>query len=324
MGGEGEIEHVAVIGPGVMGAGIAQVLAEAGLKVRLYGRRPEGLEGAMGRIAANQRAMGQAGLISPEAAKAARGRIAPTGSLAEAVADAEFVSENVSEDLALKQGLFRELDRLAPPASILSSDTSGLSITSIGAATARPDRVVGLHWMNPPHLMLPVEVVRGAGTSAATMERTCTLARAVGRIPLRVERDAPGFLWNRLQLALIREAIHIVEQGIATPETVDLAVTVGLGLRWAAVGPLAIMDLAGLPTFHAVASYLYPDLCRAEKPQALLVEAVAQGRHGARAGKGIYEYPPGAAERAIARRDRFLVALRGFLGEHGGAEAGSR
>lgn len=319
MAGNGEIERVAVIGPGVMGTGVAQVFAEAGLEVRLYGRRPEALEGAMQRIAANQRSMGQAGLLSPEAAEAARGRIATTGSLAEAVAEADFVSENVSEDLALKQDLFRELDRLAPPAAILSTDTSGLSITAIAAATARPDRVVGLHWMNPPHLMRPVEVVRGAGTSDATMERTCALARAVGRIPLRVERDAPGFLWNRLQLALIREAIHIVEQGIAMPETVDLAVTAGLGPRWAAVGPLAIMDLAGLPTFHAVASYLYPDLCRAEAPQALLAGAVARGHHGARAGKGIYDYPPGAAERAIARRDRLIVALQRFLGEQGGA-----
>ncbi len=114
---------------------------------------------------------------------------------------------------------------------MLSTDTSGLSISAIASATSRPEMVVGLHWMNPPHLMPPVEVIRGERTGDGALDLTCALARRIGRVPLRVERDAPGFLWNRLQLALVREAIHVVEQGIASPEAVDLAVTAGLGLR---------------------------------------------------------------------------------------------
>src|SRR5581483_8042621 len=173
------------------------------------------------------------------------------------------------------------------------------SITAIAAATRRPERVVGLHWLNPPHLMLPVEVTRGARTSEATMEATCALARRVGRRPIRVERDVPGFLWNRLQLALLREAIHLVEEGIASAEDVDVAVQLGLGLRWAAVGPFRVVDLAGLGTFRTVAAALYPHLSAARAPQRLLEDKVARGEAGARSGRGFHDYPPGAHEALV-------------------------
>ncbi len=304
-----EVSRVAVVGAGIMGTGIAQVFAEAGLDVRLYARRQASLDEARVRIAANQAAMRAAGLDVPEALP----RLTFTRDLEQAVARADFVSENAPEDLALKQALFRELDRLAPPAAILATDTSGLSITAIAGATGRPDRVVGFHWFNPPHLMLPVEVNRGARTTEETMQATCALARRLGRHPIRVERDVPGFLWNRLQLALVREAIHIVEQGIATPEDVDLAVQLGLGFRWAAVGPFRVVDLAGLATFRAVAAYLYPELSAARQPQKLLEDKLARGESGARAGQGFHAYPPGTHEALIQRRDALLMALRRLL-----------
>lgn len=192
---------------------------------------------------------------------------------------------------------------------MLSTDTSGLSTSAIASATSRPEMVVGLHWMNAPHLMPPVEVIRGERTGDGAMDLTCALARRIGRAPLRVERDAPGSLWNRPQLALVREAIHAVEQGIASLEAVDLAVTAGLGLRWAAVGPLRIVDLAGLATFHAVASYLYGDLCAATGPNPTLAAKVAAGETGARSGRGFCDYPHGAADAAIAARDAELFEL---------------
>ncbi len=169
--------------------------------------------------------------------------------------------------------------------------------------------VVGFHWMNPPHLMPPVEVIRGERSAEATMDLACDLARRIGRIPIRVEKDVPGFLWNRLQLALVREALHVVEQGIAAPEAVDLAISAGLGLRWSAVGPFRLMDLGGLAVFHAIAAYLYRDLSAAREPQPALTTRVADGETGARAGKGFYDYPPGAAEAAIAVRDAKLLEL---------------
>lgn len=305
--------RVAVIGAGVMGTGIAQIMAEGGCEVWLQTRRHESLERALERIWKNRAQTVAAGLLGEAAAEAARRRLRVTQDLAEAVRAADFVSENVPEDLALKQEVFRDLDRLAPRPAILSTDSSGLSITAIASATGRPEQVVGFHWFNPPHLMLPVEVNRGEKTSEETMRATCALAERIGRRPIRVERDVPGFLWNRLQLALIREAVHIVEQGIAAPEDVDLAVQLGLGLRWAAAGPFRIMDLAGLGTFRAVAASLFPVLSAAQKPQKLIEDAIAQGRLGARAGRGTYEYPPGTHEEWIRRRDERLIALRRAL-----------
>ena len=304
-----EVKVVAVIGAGVMGSGIAQRFAEAGYQAHLHARHEETLRAARDRIAKNQEAMVEAGLLSRPAAADAFSRIQTTTHLEEAVGSAQFVNESVPEDLPLKHQIFAAMDRHAPPEAILSTNTSGLSITAIAAATTRPERVVGLHWMNPAQLMPPVEVTRGAKTSTAVMDFTCDLARRIGRIPIRVEKDVPGFLWNRLQFALVREAIHLVEEGIASPEAVDMAVTAGLGLRWATVGPLQIMDLAGIQTFHAIASYLYPELSAAKAPQRSLTEKVAQGHTGARAGQGFYAYPPGAHEVAIARRDAKLSAL---------------
>jgi 3-hydroxyacyl-CoA dehydrogenase len=304
-----EIRAIAMIGAGVMGTGIAQTFAQAGYEVRLQARHEGTLHAAGDRIAKNQEAMVRAGLLAEAAAREALARIRTTTKLEEAARGCQFVHESVPEDLALKREVFAALDRHAPRDAVLSTDTSGLSISAIAAATRRPEMVVGLHWMNPPHLMPPVEVIRGERTADAAMDLACELARRIGRVPIRVERDVPGFLWNRLQMALVREAVHVVEQGIASPAAVDLAVTAGLGLRWAAVGPLRIMDLAGLGTFHAVASYLCADLCAAAGPNPSLAARVAAGETGARAGRGFYEYPPGGAEAAIAARDARLFEL---------------
>lgn len=317
------IQTVAVVGAGVMGGGIAQTFAQAGLSVALYARREEGLRMALERIAKNQAAMVEAGLLGAAAARESAGRLRATTDLAEAVRECQFVSESVPETLAMKRALFAELDRLAPAGALLTTNTSGLSVSAIAEATRRPEAVVGFHWLNPPHLMPPVEVIRGARSADAAVELACDLARRIGRVPIRVERDVPGFLWNRLQLALVREALHVVEQGIASPEAVDQAVTAGLGLRWAAVGPLRTMDLGGLATFQAIAEYLYRDLSATQAPQPLLADKVAAGETGARAGRGFYDYPAGAAEAVVAARDARLVELLKGL-RPAAAAAGSR
>jgi 3-hydroxyacyl-CoA dehydrogenase len=304
-----EIRTVAIVGAGVMGSGIAQTFAQAGYTVRLHARREEGLRAARERIARNQEAMVRVGLLSENAARTALDGIRSTTRLDEAVDGCHFVSESVPEVLTQKQDVFAALDRLAPRAAILSTDTSGIPISAIASVTERPEMVVGFHWMNPPHLMPPVEVIRGDRTADEVVDLTCDLARRIGRIPIRVEKDMPGFLWNRLQLALIREALHVVEQGIASPEAVDQAITSGLGLRWAAVGPFRLMDLGGLATFQSVASYLYRDLSTAGEPQETLTGKVAAGETGARAGRGFYDYPSGAAEGAITARDARLFEL---------------
>jgi 3-hydroxybutyryl-CoA dehydrogenase len=308
-----QIKQIAVIGAGVMGSGIAQTFAQAGYAVRLQARRQETLRAARDRIARNQAAMIQAGLLSEAAARESLARIHTTTNLEEAAHGCHFVSESVPEDLGLKRQVFAALDQHAPREVVLSTDTSGLSISAIASATTRPEMVVGFHWMNPPYLMPPVEVIRGERTADRAIDLVCGLAGRIGRVPIRVEKDVPGFLWNRLQLALIREAIHVVEQGIASPEAVDLSITTGLGLRWAAVGPLRLMDLGGLATFHSVAAYLYRDLSKSDEPQQTLAAKVAAGETGARAGRGFYDYPAGSADAAVGVRDARLFELLKLL-----------
>lgn len=302
--------RIAVIGAGTMGTGIAQVFAAAGFEVMLCARQQKSLDEARGRIAGNLSELRAVGLAA-DASTLDRVRL--TSDLAEAAGSADFVSENVPEDLGLKQALFHDVDRLVPPGTILATGTSGLSITAIASATTRPERVVGLHWFNPPHLMVPVEVTRGGRTSDATMQATCELARLVGRKPVRVERDVPGFLSNRLQLALVREAIHLVEQGIASPADVDLAVQWGLAFQWACVGPFRVVDLAGLATFRAMATSLYPALSNADAPQMLLENKLARGEGGAPADRGFHAYAPGAHDALVRLRDLRLLALRRLL-----------
>jgi len=303
------IERVAVIGAGVMGSGIAQTFAQSGFIVHMSARREATLRAALDRIRVNQETMVRVGLLAESAAREARARIHPTTDLAEAVRRCHFISESVPEDLAVKREVFAALDREAPRGAVLTTDTSGLSVSAIAESTARPEMVAGFHWMNPPHLMPPVEVIRGERTADQTMAVVCAMATRIGRVPIRVERDVPGFLWNRLQLALVREAIHIVEEGIAGPDAVDQALMVGLGLRWAAVGPFRLMDLGGLATFHAIASYLYRDLSAAHEPQRSLSDKVAAGETGVRAGRGFYEYTRPGADEVVAARDARLLEL---------------
>ncbi len=292
-----------------MGSGIAQTFAQAGFTVRLQARRDDTLRAALDRIIRNQEAMVQAGLLEADAAREAFSRIRTTTDVSEAVRECQFVSESVPEDLALKRELFAALDRSAPRDALLTTNTSGLSVSAIAAATQRPEAVVGFHWMNPSHLMPPVEVIRGHKTADAAMELTCEIAGRIGRVPIRVEKDVPGFLWNRLQLALVREALHVLEEGIAGREAIDQAITHGLGLRWAAVGPIRTMDLGGLATFHAIAEYLYRNLSAAQAPQPLLADKVAAGETGHRAGRGFYDYRDGSGDAAIALRDARLFEL---------------
>lgn len=309
-------EPVAVVGSGTMGAGIAQVFAEAGRPVRLYGRRPAALDAALARIRVNQDELVAHGVLDGGAAAAARARIAPTADLKEALDGAVFVSENVPENLESKQTLFREMDRLTPATTILSSNTSSLPISAIAGATAAPERVVGLHWFNPPHLIPLVEVIRGDATGAAAFETTYALARAVGKSPIRVQKDLPGFVANRIQRALEREVFHLERIGAASREDLELALKHGLGFRWSVAGPFELADLAGVDTFSAVVSFLFPELANDTEPPALFAQLVGQGRLGAKTGAGIYDYRPGEVERILARRNAMLIDFIKVLKRH--------
>jgi 3-hydroxybutyryl-CoA dehydrogenase len=294
---------VAIAGAGTMGAGFAAVLAAHGADVRLCARRESSLAAADARIRGTAETLGS----DPEAVA---GRVTATTDPAEACRDAAFVIETIAEQLEPKLELLALAESVAAPDAILVSNTSSLPLAPLAAALARPERFAGFHWFNPPELVDLVEVVGGPATEPAVLEQLVAWARALGKAPVVVRRDVPGFIGNRLQYALLREAWALVEAGVCSYEDVDLALTHGLGARWAAIGPFQTVDLAGLEIHLAVARNLYPELSTATSPSAVLEEAVAEGTLGCKSGRGLLgEYPADAIAALTARRDRMLQAI---------------
>lgn len=283
---------VAVLGAGLMGHSIAGVFAAAGASVRIYEPVAEARAAAGQRIAAQQPAVDVVAITC-------------TDDLEAATARADLVVEAAPENLDLKRDLFGRLGELLPD-TVLATNTSGYRVTEIARGVHRPERVVGTHWFNPPHLVPLVEVTQGEQTSDEVVVRMLELHRAIGKAPVHVRRDVPGFIGNRLQAALWREAIHMVEAGIADAEDVDLVVRNSIGLRLAAVGPLENMDYIGLDLASAIHAYVYPDLGAETDVQQLLAERIEQGRLGAKSGAGIYDWPDGRREAVAARLDAHL------------------
>ncbi|MCS6861503.1 MAG: 3-hydroxyacyl-CoA dehydrogenase family protein [Abditibacteriales bacterium] len=309
-----DLQRIAVIGAGTMGAGIAQRFAEAGHEVVLWSRSAATLQRARERIAKNQALLIEGELLTASVAQEARARIRCTTDLQD-VQGADFVSENVVENADVKQDLFVALEGLVAEEVVLSSNTSGIPITTLQAKCARPQRIVGMHWWNPPHLIPLVEVTKGAQTSDEVVQFACAVCRHLGKRPVIVRRDVPGFIGNRLQFAVVRECLWLIENGVATPEDVDAAMQFSYGFRLPVLGPLLSNDLSGLDVILTIADYLFPALSDAKEPSAMLQDLVAQGHYGAKTGKGWYEYPDDLAERLIVERDRqFLQLLKLNLG----------
>ena len=300
--------RVAVIGTGMMGPGIALTMALAGHPVTLFGRSADSL--ARGHAAVD------GGLLQPRnerlttarSANAARRRIHASTDLAAAVSQASFVFESVNEELDLKQHLFGQLDRLAPRRAILASNTSGLPITRIAENMTYPGRAATAHFWNPAHLMPLVELVKGERTSESTLEQLRQVLGSAGKRTVTVRKDVPGQLGNRLQHALFREAFHLIQEGVASVEDVDIAIKYGPGLRFPAYGLLEHADMVGLDMMQAIDSYLFSALSAADAPPDFLRELIARGDLGAKTGRGLYDWTQRNASDVIAARDRFIAA----------------
>lgn len=299
-------KKVVVVGAGIMGPGIALVCAQAGHHTSILRRRPELLQQTIEAIKSNLQMLIDNGLISSQEASETLKRIEAKTDLAEAVKEADFVIEAIPEDMVAKKSLFKELDRLCSSQTILASNTSSFSITEIASVTNRPDRVVGTHWWNPPHLMPLVEIVKGKQTSEETVRIAKEFVSGLGKIPV-VCKDSPGFLGVRLQAALVLEAIRMLEEGLATAEDIDMAVKLTLGLRLPILGPLEIVDLGGVDTFLYAYSYLYDTLGERFKLPQLLRRKVESNELGIKTGKGFYEYTKEQIEAKIRRRDQWLI-----------------
>ena len=300
------IQSLAVIGAGAMGSGIAALFAAQGLDVVLIDPMEGALERAAGIIDR------QLGVYAPDAVAETRRRIRMEAGL-EAACSCDLVIEAVPEKLELKRDIFARLDTLCPPSTIFATNTSGLSINAIAQAVTRRDRFVGTHFFTPADVIPLVEVVRNDDTSANTVERVVAVLRAVGKRPVRVNRDIPGFIANRIQHALAREAISLLEKGIASAEDIDEVVKWSLGIRLALSGPLEQRDMNGIDVHHAIATYLYADLDNRTTPSPLLAEKVASGQIGAKSGQGFYAWPAERREQVLRDKSAALGELVAWL-----------
>ncbi|MCJ7521816.1 MAG: 3-hydroxyacyl-CoA dehydrogenase family protein [Dehalococcoidia bacterium] len=302
-----DISHIAVLGTGTMAPAIALLCSKLGYNVSIWGRSDTSLQRAFDRLKSHLQTYRENNLIQEEQTELILSRIAGVSTLEEAVRGADFVIEAVAEDLNLKKNIFSVVDRVCQETTIIATNTSGLSITELASATNRPEKVVGTHFWNPPHMIPLVEIVRGEKTSEETIGIAVELMTAIGKTPVIVQKDIPGFIGNRLQFALLREALHIVEQGVASIEDVDTTVKMSFGARLPITGPLESADLGGLDVYVAISKYLMPDLCQSTEVPALLVDAVKSGRLGVKSGAGLYEWTPAAISRIIKAREQELM-----------------
>jgi 3-hydroxybutyryl-CoA dehydrogenase len=308
------LERIAVIGSGLMGHGIAQVFAQGGCQVTMNDTDETALKNARERIGLNLKALSEAGLEEQGRIEEITSRISSTLDLAKAVSDADFVVESVSEDLFVKRELFRAMDALSPKRAILASNSSMLTISDIGQDIKEKERLVITHWFNPPYLMPVVEVVKGVSTSEDTMERTTQLLEKIGKVPIRVSKEVPGHLLNRIQFALFRETLGLLQNGVAQAEEIDKAVSATLGLRLATIGPLKSIDLAGIDLFWFGMQDMYKYLDNSPDPQQIIREKVKAGDVGRKSGRGFFAYGSGNLVNSDERdRDDKIMQLLPIL-----------
>ena len=277
---------VTVVGAGTMGNGIAHVFAQHGWDTLLVDVSGEQLDKAQETIGANLERQVKKGALTTEQKDATLGRLT-TSTVLDGAGQAELVIEAASEHPETKYRIFRDLDRSAPPGAILATNTSSIPITTIGAQTARPEQVIGMHFMNPVPVMPLVEVIRGVETSDGTAARTVEIAKSLGKTPVLVN-DSPGFVSNRVLMPMINEAIFCVMEGVASADAIDTVMKLGMNHP---LGPLALADLIGLDVCLAILQVLHRDLGDDKyRPCPLLARMVAAGRLGKKSGRGFYDY----------------------------------
>lgn len=302
-----DIKVIAVVGAGFIGPGIAQIFASAGYDVYMMDIRNEILEKAVNSIRSNLSTMAKKGVIQESDIKPTLRRLKTTTLISKAATEAQLVIEAVSEKLELKQKVFVELDQLCPPPTILSSNTSVISITEIASKARRRERILGTHFWNPPFLIPLVEVIKAKDTSEEAMETIYQCLKNAGKHPVKVLKDVPGFIGNRLQHALWREAISIVQNGIADPASVDDVIKKGFGIRLPVLGPLENADMVGLDLTLAIHDYILRHIESSPDPSPILQEKVNKGELGFKTGKGFYNWSSKDIERSKTKLLEYLL-----------------
>jgi len=310
-----DIKTISVLGSGIMGHGIAQTFLLAGYPVLLYDVTDLILETAKVRIKNNLELFHSAGLVKKREIAPALRRLTTTTELRVAVEHGDFILEAVPENLALKQDLFQQVESLCPGHAIIASNTSSLRMTDIGSRVKKKERLVITHWFNPPHIVPTVEVVKGEKTSEDTVETTVGLLTKIRKLPVKINLELPGFLVNRIQIAMAREVIDLYEKGVAGAADIDKAIKGSIGFRLASIGMLLTMDLGGLEVWLKVYKNLIPTIQSSMEAPKALQGLVSKGHYGIKTGKGFYDYAldfsKGELDETVKKRDEeFLKRLK--------------
>jgi 3-hydroxyacyl-CoA dehydrogenase len=306
-----QIKSISVLGAGIMGHGIAQAFLMGGYPVKLYDIQEPILETAKAHIRKNLDLFHDAGLIEMREIEPALEKLLLTTDLRTAARGSDFIVEAAPEILTLKQELFQRVEGLCRKDTIIASNSSSLTLTAIGARVKRKERLVITHWFNPPHIVPTVEVVKGEKTNDETMETAFALLEKIRKVPVRINLELPGFLINRIQLAMIREVWDLYEKGVASAQDIDKAVRGSIGFRLASIGPLLTADLGGVDLFLKVYQNLVPQIRSTQSPPKSVKRLVAQGHYGIKSGKGFYDYAvdfsKAELDEVVKRRDRELL-----------------
>lgn len=299
--------NITIIGAGTMGHSIALSAAWSGQSVSIFGVDARDLETAQKGFEIKLRLMADNELIDNEQAKEVAERVAFTSSLEKAVENAEFIIEAVPENIGLKHQIYQQLEGLIANDIIITSNSSGLMPTALAEGMKHPERFVLTHFWNPAHLIPLVEIVGGEKTSEQTLQRTKALIEQMNKQAVLLKKELPGFIGNRLQFALFREAQALLDAGVASKEDIDAAVTYSIGRRLPVTGPLQTADLGGLDIFYAISDYLFEDLSTEQKPGRTLSELAKSGKLGNKTGSGFYEWPEAQSRAVQAEREEALI-----------------
>ena len=303
------MEKLAIIGCGTMGHSIALNAGWAGIQVRMYGTNQADTEHGEIGITSKLKMLVKHELLSEQELALIRERIIITTSMDDVLKDCTYVIEAAPENIDLKKNLFLHLDKVLNKDVILASNTSGLSPTDIASVTTHPERILVTHFWNPAHLVPLVEVVGGEKTNDASVKRTLELLRFMKKKPIEVKKEVPGFVANRLQFALFREAQNLLENGIASKEDIDAAVVYSIGRRLSVTGPLVSADMGGLDVFSTISDYLFPDLSNAEGSLPTLNRLVENNKLGSKTGEGYYIWDDSFSEKMNSGREAELIRM---------------
>ncbi len=310
-----DIKNITVLGSGIMGHGIAQSFLMGGYEVVLFDISEPILATARAHVKKNLELFFKSDIIKEEEIEACMGKLSTTTDLEKAVCEADFIVEAVPEDLNLKQGLFEKIESFCSSTAIIASNTSSLTLKEIGERVKHKSRLVVTHWFNPPHIVPTVEVVKTEDTSDETADVAYALMEKIKKSPVLVNWEIPGFIVNRIQIAMVREVLNLYKMGVASAADIDRAVKGSMGFRLASIGPLLTIDLGGVKLWRSVCANLLPQIESATTTPASLEDLIAEGHDGIKSGKGFYDYSVDFSEddldKVVKQRDQeFLNRLK--------------